>query len=69
MFLHAIALLNELAWSSRLPAVLPGEPEPEWVRRNAEHARVLAEMRAEKRAARAERSQRGWLARLGLARS
>jgi hypothetical protein len=31
---------------------LPGDPEPESLRRNAEHQRILAELKAEARAAR-----------------
>lgn len=68
MLLSALSSLYEVAWSSNLPIILPGEREPAWLRRNAEHARILAEMRAEKRAARAEPSDGGLLARLGLQR-
>jgi hypothetical protein len=61
--------LTDFASQSR-KIILPGEPEPEWLRRNVELARVLpalkADMRARKRNAHAA-DRRGILARLRMA--
>lgn len=35
--------LEELAFLSGKKIILPGEPEPAWLRRNAEYARILSQ--------------------------
>jgi hypothetical protein len=65
MFLSVVNCLEEVARYSRYPAILPGQPEPAWLRRNAEYRRVLAT-----EAAGAERSpgeRRGLVARVRFA--
>ncbi|MCL4230466.1 MAG: hypothetical protein KJ053_02695 [Dehalococcoidia bacterium] len=47
--------LRDLAAVSGRKVILPGEPNPEWLLRQAEIARGLAEMREEARKARARR--------------
>ena len=45
--------------------LMPGAPEPAWLRRSIDNARVLAEIRADKRAAR-EQSPTGIVRKLRL---
>ncbi len=65
MFGNQLAHLEDLAYVNYGRFVHPGEVEPEWVRRAASHHRALAELRADARAARANRVP---AERLGLLR-
>jgi len=64
--------LADLAALQNRPLILPGDPEPEWLRRNVEYARVLPALKADQRAlklgARAA-NRRGLVARLRMALS
>jgi hypothetical protein len=35
--------LEDLSYLSARKIILPGQPEPEWLRRNAEYARILSQ--------------------------
>jgi hypothetical protein len=57
--------LEDLAALTGHKLILPGDPEPAWLRRNVEYARVLRELKAEPREPRPEAPQRtGIVARL-----
>ncbi len=63
------ALPEAVRYSRTHPVILPGDPEPAWLRRNAEHARIIREMKAERRAARGGLRENGLINRLRLALS
>ena len=59
--------IRDLAAMQNHRVILPGEREPEWLRRAAEHARILPELQAEQREARATLlRERGLVSRLRL---
>ena len=53
--------------SSQPRIILPGDPEPEWLYRNAENQRVLGLLRAERREIRDARLHRRIVSRLRTA--
>jgi len=65
MFLLVLNCLEEFARYNRYPVVLPGDPEPAWLRRNAEYRRVLAAKQPG--ADRDRRERRGLVARVRFA--
>ncbi|MBI2767075.1 MAG: hypothetical protein HYX53_14350 [Chloroflexi bacterium] len=71
MFPYSLNTLEEFARHRSPHTLMPGDAEPEWLRRRAEHERVFAELKADARAARreaaAERRNRSILDRIRLA--
>ncbi len=67
--MYRFTVLNgrDLAAMQNHRVILAGEREPEWLRRAAEYARILPELQAEQRAARAALlRERGLVGRLRL---
>lgn len=58
---------REALRATNRPLFLPGDPEPEWLYRKAEHQRLLAQARRQERADRRPRLHRRLAARLRLA--
>jgi hypothetical protein len=47
VFSQKVFSLDEVRYLSKEPRLMPGQPEPEWLRRNAAIARRLAELKRE----------------------
>lgn len=59
--------LHDIAIERHRRVIEPGAPEPVWLHRDAEHARILSQIRADQRESRQrERIQRGFVRRLRL---
>lgn len=63
------ALPEAVRYGRNYPVILPGDPEPAWLRRNAEYARIIREIKAERRATNRVPAETGLINRLRLALS
>jgi len=63
------ALPEAVRYGRNYPVILPGDPEPASLHRNAEHARIIREIKAERRAMNRAQAAPGLINRLRLALS